>query len=134
MPYHLHMGLQPPHLHQALRIQRLVLGRHAAIIDGDGWETWGEAVGTDVNDNQTLHVITEVTNRAESDGVVAALRQAGVLTPMRRNVPAPVDAVLTDIEDWSCLDERTGEHLYLTARHDLRPPTVAPWWRHRWPR
>lgn len=109
--YHLHVGVDPRSLKAALDA---VPGE--VIIDGDGWEVWAEPIGTDNNDDRTLHVVIPVGSREEADGLVAALREGRVLTPMRQNVGGvPADAVLTDASNWSALDGVEGlygTHVY----------------------
>lgn len=80
-------------LHLGIDIARVDIVRNAlqhvltegtpTWIDGDGWNCWGEPVGTDVNDASTMHFLVplEVTPK-EADLLVRVLFQAGMLTPM----------------------------------------------------
>ena len=105
---HLHLGIDPLNLATALRIIRLNR-RPTPFIDGDGWECWGEAVGTDVNDRRTLHVVVEVPTRKHGRQLASALHAFSVLTPMARQAPRQqarddangAFAVITDPVDWS---------------------------------
>lgn len=99
----LHIGVNPLTLSAVKRrTQSLGLGLFWEI-DGDGWECWGEPVGTDVNDDRTLHLTSHVplTNKA-AKRVVSEL--ADLLTPMG-NQSSPIDdgviACLTDSTDWA---------------------------------
>jgi hypothetical protein len=95
-PRTLHIGVDVTHLNAVTRSSHPIRW----VIDGDGWEVWGESVGDDNNDATTLHLIS-----AEAVGDVAA-RQIVTdllehLVPMLRNTEPGTVAVLTDVSDWS---------------------------------
>ena len=97
----MHIGVDVTTLAGTVRVIE-DMGRDA-IVDGDGWETWGEAIGTDVNDHRTVHVvIPDVQDHPyEIENVSRALRNLGHLVPMRANVAHDdVVVILTDSEDW----------------------------------
>jgi hypothetical protein len=99
----LHIGVSPLNLLAVMRrTQALGLGLGWSI-EGDGWECWGEAVGTDVNDDYTLHLtsIESLTNKT-AKAVVDEL--ADLLTSLAAQ-SNPIDngvvAVLTDVHDYA---------------------------------
>ncbi len=55
---HIHFGVTPSSL-TWLRRQLNEGGAEVLEVEGDGWSSWGEAVGTDANDASTLHVVAE---------------------------------------------------------------------------
>lgn len=99
-------------LHVGVDVTRLLdVQRHAKQyadvrwhVDGDGWEVWGEAVGTDENDGATLHLSSrkKLTDE-DARTLVAMLNDIRALIPMRRNVEPGqvVYGVLTNQQDWS---------------------------------
>lgn len=99
--YHLHVGIDARRLLEAM----LTMQECGPIIDGDGWECWGEAVGTDVNDDRTLHVIIPLDSPDRADELVARLRAVGLLTSARRSTGGvPLHAALSDASNWGALD------------------------------
>lgn len=73
------------------------------VIDGDGWECWGEAPGDDVNDATTLH-LTLSTPVTDLQATVIVGQVAQWLT-LLANQSNPIDngtlATLTDVSDWA---------------------------------
>ncbi len=67
----LHFGLRQPAAGAAIvdSVGVFPHGRATSLgvmTDGDGWNAWGEAPGTDVNDADTLHMIVRTRTPAES--------------------------------------------------------------------
>lgn len=58
--YAVHVGLHYTQMIGALRALRDA-GEDVSA-EGDGWFTWGEALGDDVNDATTFHVVIETTS------------------------------------------------------------------------
>lgn len=85
-PWHLHLGVAPANLAFAMRTSKQYFDDHRVILDGDGWNVWGQPVGADGNDALTLHVIVpmyddnESTARASAERLVLLL--ADRLVPM----------------------------------------------------
>jgi len=75
-----HIGISPENLDR-LPLFWADKNKMAVTVDGDGWNAWGEAPGTDVNDETTLHVVYLThDDRALRDWI---LTSAGdVLVPM----------------------------------------------------
>lgn len=109
MSYDLHFGTRTrldPAAAEQLEIQ---FGPNAEIYqDRDGWETWGDAPGTDRNDADTLHTIVRIETIGAA--IDAAVNIAGgalddlAPVPMSRQSQARsigVVAVVTDTDDWS---------------------------------
>lgn len=99
---HLHVGIDPLHLSKALRLIAGTAG-YLQHVDGDGWECWGEPVGTDVNDGRTLHVVVLVLTRKEGRVLAGRLYRAGYLTPFASQSQEDSNgavAVITDAADW----------------------------------
>lgn len=98
--YYLHVGLKPKQIKSVMKIIHVLSLPH--YIDGDGWETWGEALGTDLNDKKTLHV----TIRVETHWVARLVAKVlmGETTPSKDGHYA----VLTDWDNWSELDGDEG--------------------------
>ncbi|WP_353707282.1 hypothetical protein ABRQ22_14890 [Cellulosimicrobium sp. ES-005] len=100
----LHMGVQPNGLlHVARAVRSFGL---TPLVDGDGWEVWGEPVDQDDNDGVTLHVVVEgVQYDSDALDVLRAANGPGIgrLVPMRRNVESSGDVlgVTTEPDDWS---------------------------------
>jgi hypothetical protein len=96
----LHIGVNPLNLLAVMRRTRgLGMDLHWTI-DGDGWESWGEAVGTDINDDHTLHLTSStLLTKKEAKKVVDEL--SDLLMPMVQNAPAGTLGVLTHFTDWS---------------------------------
>lgn len=89
----LHLGIDVRDLHDILR----QLPTEPAV-DGDGWDVWGEPVGSAGNDGSTLHVVT-LTDPCHSDRLVANL--AARLATMRGSLTVAVE---TPPEDWGVAD------------------------------
>lgn len=106
--YSLHVGVKPKNL--KVVIQKLRKKGFAYHIDGDGWESWGEAPGTDVNDKNTLHI--NIVVEEYDDYRVQALRLVNHLRPQlvvaKTYVGPNYRAVLTDFSDWGSLNGREG--------------------------
>lgn len=101
MSYTVHLGVKPPDL---LRLMRLFPNNPLVRIDGDGWETWGEAANTDKNDEYTLHVLVgpfAEKNIAKVIGQYFLLDWADKLVPMTAEYQAGIRIVITQTEDWS---------------------------------
>lgn len=94
---HLHFGVTPRMLLYVTK-QLVTLG-HRPVIDGDGWNTWGEAVDTDINDDRTLHLVVPLTEPGQAGSLVSLVR--GMVEPMTARDYEDVRAVLTDDADWS---------------------------------
>lgn len=119
---HLHIGVKPRALSAVLRFAHGHAEVHTSHVDGDGWLAWGEAPGTDVNDEDTLHVVLEVGDDFEPSRaatMTAALDFALTLAGLPNLVPgswpgyAETTSVLTDAEDWS-VQHGGGARLTLT--------------------
>jgi len=105
----LHIGVDPRHLLTVMRRTRAQIPGLGWTIDGDGWETWGEAVGTDLNDDRTLHLTSTVLLPDDQAlQVVDAL--AGLLTAMVHTGPGSALGVLTHFTDWSEQVATIGAH------------------------
>lgn len=121
MTYAVHIGVKPRHLNN---INRIFLD--LAKVDGDGWNTWGEAPGTDVNDADTLHVVIgpfggQMLAEAISHYLIDFDDAAEVLVPIadypRLRGEAPARVVLTDWDDWSALGGVEREVLQFDVSH-----------------
>lgn len=102
---HLHLGVHPRHVINLRRAVREAHIPHAIHVDGDGWNAWGEAPGTDVNDLLTLHAVVEVPDhlsREEAHVLVQMILDKGVaLVPARWPGHEPALWEFTTAEDWS---------------------------------
>ena len=84
---HLHIGVKPADLNMFFR--RLWTLKLRAIVDGDGWNAWGESVGVNGNDADTLHIIIAVKDVATAKKVIdiapplvsSSMGRTSVLTP-----------------------------------------------------
>ena len=96
----LHIGVDVEVLGAVLKASH---PRYQWDIDGDGWECWGEAPATDVNDASTLH-LTLSTPVTDLQAQVIVRELAPWLT-LLRNQTNPIDngtlATLTDVTDWA---------------------------------
>lgn len=96
----LHIGVDVEVLGAVLKASN---PRYHWEIDGDGWECWGEAPATDVNDPSTLH-LTLSTPVTDLQATVIVKELAQWLT-LLRNQSNPIDngtmATLTDTTDWA---------------------------------
>lgn len=105
IPKVLHLGLDIARVEIVKRALARVLPEGTPIwIDGDGWNCWGEPVGTDVNDQSTMHTLIslEVTP-ADAHLLVTVLYQAGMLTPMGGQGNASLNGVVASYgatDDW----------------------------------
>lgn len=93
----LHIGVNPLNLRAAIA---RVSPRWT--IDGDGWESWGEAVGTDINDDHTLHLTMPGLTRKQAKQIV--LEVLDLLMPVgkgRGQVAPGAVAFLTNGDDWA---------------------------------
>ena len=63
-------------------------------IEGDGWNSWGESVGTDVNDGDTAHIYAHVASVMEFMALCVLLQHYLVMSN------TGVWAVLTDRQLW----------------------------------
>lgn len=96
-------------------------------IEGDGWDVWGEPVGTAGNDGSTLHVVV-LSDPCHCDRLVADL--APRLVTMRGALAVAVE---TPPEDWGVADvggrvwhriERVdGSHLLVVE--EVEPPAQS---------
>ena len=117
--YALHIGVTGDRVNEATTL--LASEGLTAIVDGDGWNAWGEKPGTDVNDADTMHIVVavEADNFVDLDKTIQALGDKGLLTPMGGyGYQVGHAAILTDMDDWSTLvgdeDEVTGWTFELT--------------------
>lgn len=65
--YAVHAGITPATL-DTLTVEpfgHIAFG-HLVVTDGDGWNAWGEAPGTDVNDADTRHVLVHLDTLGEA--------------------------------------------------------------------
>lgn len=102
----LHLGIDVVDL---LRVQRSLAA--SVVIDGDGWEAWGESVGSAGNDHATLHVVV-ATTPADADRIVTGF--INTLVPMEGST---VIAVETPRDDWS-VAETGGRVWHRISRTD----------------
>lgn len=110
MSVHVHLGVEPERIDKVRDL--LGKGPDAIYVDGDGWECWGEAPGTDVNNSTTMHMIFELPWESKPNNrqllertvekVVKGLQE--YLTPMQVDHQTGIIACLSDSEDWSTLD------------------------------
>ena len=102
----LHFGIHASLSEDLRRVLHLMFPKGWAICHGDGWNCWGEDVGTDVNDADTVHVFVYY-NGDLSDAISAVVRlhEANVpLVPIAEqgsDVFNGTVASLTDAEDWA---------------------------------
>lgn len=91
--YRLHVGM---HAMQFLRADH-----RAWQADGDGWNSWGEDRGVDLNDDVTAHVMWQAAvTLEEADRIVRDA--ASLLAPMTGDVRTPgCIAVVTNWDVWS---------------------------------
>lgn len=110
MTYALHFGIDVSHLVQLRREFDRGPGL-AHYIDGDGWNCWGEAVGDDVNDASTLHVVVPLARKRHARLTLGALASVGIpfVTMGGYDKQTGILAVLTDMDDSGCLDGREGD-------------------------
>jgi len=109
---HLHMGLSLPdakRLVEFVKDQATMTPALPVYVDGDGWNCWGEAVGSDINDESTYHVIIPVESPRAGQQLVLTLldHQFGFERLVAMEQPWwPADAVgvigvVTDGVDWA---------------------------------
>lgn len=99
--YYLHVGAKPKQLASVLKIVKFLGNRF--YIDGDGWETWGEALGTDRNDKKTLHISIAVASTWEARLVAKLLMGETTVSKYDGHY-----AVLSDHDDWGAFDGVEG--------------------------
>ena len=85
----LHLGVDIRDLYAVRR--RIAAG---LTVEGDGWNAWGEPVGSACNDNSTLHVVVPIAP-AQAEAVVADLSDTLV-----RMSGSTAIAVATTPDDW----------------------------------
>lgn len=98
----MHVGVKPENVASLTAFARRA-GLSMAV-DGDGWNCWGEAPGTDVNDLTTLHVVLEGANLAVWvwDMLLTAMILEGVpLAQMTSENDRGVLAAVSEWEDWA---------------------------------
>lgn len=105
---HLHIGINAADLICAHNVVRQTFKVH---MDGDGWETWGEAVGTAGNDLDTFHFVVHVKGRKQARRVVTALHGSVTLQPMAQRDQRAIIAVLTDAADHERVHHRWRAHV-----------------------
>lgn len=88
---HFHFGSTPLGLDKVVRA--LFATEFAITINGDGWNSWGDRVGSATNDDVTMHVVVEVAD-AE-----AARRLVKLLPQTELNSDRDL-YVLTEVENW----------------------------------
>lgn len=109
----LHLGVEPRHLSAVTRLLTSELSA-SVTAEGDGWNAWGEPVGTDANNLSTLHVTADLDRLESTEDDVAAvvdrLHRDGLVqvsTDQWRTL-----AALSAFEDWS---EEAGGLAWLVA-------------------
>lgn len=102
----LHFGIHRDLVEDLRRVLHMFFPKGWAFAHGDGYNCWGEDMGTDVNDEDTAHVVTYFDGQiTDAIQVLIVLHEHGVpLVPMagqsRPSLNGPI-ACLTDAEDWS---------------------------------
>src|SRR5438128_2462928 len=79
---------------------------YETYADGDGWESWGEKIGTDANDEKTAHVIVRMVDLDEAIFTAhSVVQQPDVeLVPMANQSHAGSNGtivVVTEAADWA---------------------------------
>lgn len=82
------------------------------VADGDGWETWGEAMGTENNDADTAHVIIHHENLGLMLNYLAGLELIDFLVPMKVESQRGTIVSITSPVEWS---NEYGSFTTLTA-------------------
>lgn len=112
-PYALHFGLPlvtRPEMITWLTDQLAARGQAEAppvYVEGDGWNCWGEAIGTDINDDFTYHVVIPVKSPREGQRLMADLLDFNFgwrnFIPIGLTVDdeVPVIAAITNGAQWS---------------------------------
>lgn len=123
--YVLHLGVIPQDLQRVIRSARAVMDSYE--VAGDGWNAWGEAVNTDVNDDVTLHLTAAINGRQEAVEDTAAelvsrldARGALVTSSEGRNTVA----ALTPDDDYSV--EEAGGVVWERESGALTRRTIGP--------
>ena len=109
----LHLGIHRIYLDIALDEIRREVSEHDDLDtihqDGDGWLAWGEAPGTDANDEDTMHVQVTSESLVGLVRLYTYLHSWGVLSNDERG------GALTSSRIWSAL-VMTGEEMAAFAR------------------
>lgn len=87
--YYLHLGLE-----EAMLETGELFGHHL-IIDGDGWQAWGEKPYTNGNEGELRHAMIESDSLADLREIQAFLDA---------NLNYPVDSLVSDSDVWTTLD------------------------------
>ena len=98
----LHVGARPENVKTIVDFARRA--GLETYVDGDGWNVWGEAPGTDANDAETRHIVLEGENLAGWVWtlVVAKMESEGLpLVPMSSENDRGLLAVVTEYEDFA---------------------------------
>lgn len=124
-PHVLHLGVIPRDLMRVIRLARAVMD--SAEVEGDGWNAWGEAVGSDANDESALHVTATISGPQENVAEVTAqlvdqLHRQGVLVVSSEGLETV--AVLTSDADYN-VDE-SGGVVWAQVNGALRQRSVNP--------
>lgn len=109
MQYAIHAGVKPANLGIIEAAARSV--GLDPIEDGDGWNTWGEAPGTDINDADTLHVLAYVDTLGTAiDFALTAAREYREYLVASNGAPADAPyaaaqngnlVIVSQREDWA---------------------------------
>lgn len=90
----LHLGVEPANLMAVTRELTTRLGADV-VVNGDGWNSWAEPVGTDANNATTLHVLARIDATVHDEAAVYAVvetlhrqRLAAISTDVRRTLAA----------------------------------------------
>lgn len=95
-----HVGV---HVRNLITVQRNIRANGLTpILDGDGWQVWGEEVGRNGNDDTIMHVVINVPAHSNVDEVIRRIEVAGLgyLCPMRDEF-REYFVVVTLASDWS---------------------------------
>ena len=88
--YYLHLGLK-----EFVLIEYGELFGRPLIVDGDGWQAWGEAPHTNGNEGPLRHAIIESDSLADLREIQAFLNSKPYFS---------VDSVISDSDVWTTLD------------------------------
>lgn len=91
MTLHLHIGVKPLQLDRVVRA--LFTEDFSIELNGDGWNAWGDRVGSSGNDDATMHGIIAVKDVETARKVVAILPETSINKDGDKYV-------LTDDESW----------------------------------
>lgn len=98
--YYLHLGLE-----EAMLATGELFGHHL-IIDGDGWQAWGEMPYTNGNEGPLRHAMIESDSLAD-------LREIHEF--LKANLNYPVDGLISDAAVWTTLDGEPIPYRELTV-------------------